>query len=136
MLRWGWIRSDSRRRVYDDPVNATNHKAASKTREELEQRGILLENGLAKATMRRWSFIMDIKRKTELSYPGEQFTQYDNTRLVAEAMVWLGANVLFVNVNYQVGHTHGAEGKQQCHCGHEGRCCGQDSSGAGEGGQG
>ncbi len=42
---------------------------------------------------------MDIKRKS-LSRPGETFARYDDASMVAEAMVGLGADVVFVNVDY------------------------------------
>jgi len=88
------------RRVYDDPANIANPNAKEKSPEEIEREEKLLENGMADATMRRGSFIVDIKRKSNLSYPGEQFARYDDASLVAEAMVRLGADVVFVNVDY------------------------------------
>lgn len=94
------------RRVYDDPYNLANPNAKSKSKEEIEREEKLLENGLAEATMRRGSFIVDIKRKSGLSYPGEQFARYDDAGLVAEAMVRLGADVVFVNVDY---HSYGGD---------------------------
>ena len=75
------------RRVYDDPTNTANPNAKQKTEEEIEREEKLLENGMADATMRRGSFIVDIKRKSNLSYPGENFARYDDASLVAEAMV-------------------------------------------------
>jgi len=54
---------------------------------------------MADAVMRRGSFIVDIKRKS-LSRPGEIFARYDDASMVAEAMVGLGADVVFVNVDY------------------------------------
>jgi indole-3-glycerol phosphate synthase len=93
------------RRVYDDPYNIANPNAKQKSREELEREEKLLENGLAEATMRRGSFIVDIKRRS-LSYPREQFARYDDASLVAEAMVRLGADVVFVNVDY---HSYGGD---------------------------
>ncbi|EED92640.1 component II, glutamine amidotransferase [Thalassiosira pseudonana CCMP1335] len=93
------------RRVYDDPYNPSNPNAKQKTREELEKEERMLENGVAEATMRRGSFIVDIKRKS-LSYPGEQFARYDDAGMVAEAMVRLGADVVFVNVDY---HSYGGD---------------------------
>ena len=93
------------RRVYDDPYNTANPDAKQKSAAELEREEKLLENGLAEATMRRGSFIVDIKRRS-LSYPGEQFARYDDASLVAEAMVRLGADVVFVNVDY---HSYGGD---------------------------
>ena len=94
------------RRVYDDPYNTANPNARNKTEAELKREEKLLENGMADARMRRGSFIVDIKRKSSLSYPGEQFARYDDAGLVAEAMVRLGADVVFVNVDY---HSYGGD---------------------------
>ena len=94
------------RRVYDDPENIANPNATPKTNDEIERENKLLENGVAESTMRRGSFIVDIKRKSSLSYPGEQFARYDDAGLVAEAMVRLGADVVFVNVDY---HSYGGD---------------------------
>ena len=98
------------RRVYDDPNNTANPDYAAaqqnKTRADAEREAKLLENGVAESTMRRGSFIVDIKRKSGLSYPGEQFARYDDAGLVAEAMVRLGADVVFVNVDY---HSYGGD---------------------------
>ena len=55
------------------------------------------------AVMRRGSFIVDIKRKS-LSRPGENFARYDDAGMVAEAMISLGADAVFVNVDY---HSYG-----------------------------
>jgi len=88
------------RRVYDDPYNTANPNAKEKPKDVVEREQKLLEHGMAEATMRRGSFIVDIKRRS-LSYPGEQFARYDDAGLVAEAMVRLGADVVFVNVDYQ-----------------------------------
>jgi len=96
------------RRVYDDPTNIANpnYNPQNKTEAELEHEAKLLENGMVDSTMRRGSFIVDIKRKSSLSYPGEQFARYDDAGLVAEAMVRLGADVVFVNVDY---HSYGGD---------------------------
>lgn len=94
------------RRVHDDPTNRANPAAKEKSPEEIAREEKMLENGLAEATMRRGSFVVDIKRKSSLSYPGEQFARYDDASLVAEAMVRLGADVVFVNVDY---HSYGGD---------------------------
>lgn len=97
------------RRVYDDPDNIANpnYEPPAKTEAEMEEEDKLLANGLAaESTMRRGSFIADIKRKSALSNPGEQFARYDDAGLVAEAMVRLGADVVFVNVDY---HSYGGD---------------------------
>ncbi|KAL7463793.1 hypothetical protein ACHAXS_004146 [Conticribra weissflogii] len=93
------------RRVYDDPYNLANPNAKEKPKDVVEREQKLLEHGMAEATMRRGSFIVDIKRRS-LSYPGEQFARYDDAGLVAEAMVRLGADVVFVNVDY---HSYGGD---------------------------
>eukprot|EP00565_Helicotheca_tamesis_P009574 CAMPEP_0185726794 /NCGR_PEP_ID=MMETSP1171-20130828/2663_1 /TAXON_ID=374046 /ORGANISM="Helicotheca tamensis, Strain CCMP826" /LENGTH=438 /DNA_ID=CAMNT_0028395215 /DNA_START=111 /DNA_END=1427 /DNA_ORIENTATION=- len=87
------------RRVYDDPENFANPNVKPPSEEKLKREEKLLEHGLADATMRRGSFIADIKRKS-LSRPGEKFARFDDASMVAEAMVGLGADVVFVNVDY------------------------------------
>lgn len=97
------------RRVYDDPNNVANpnYEPPQKSEEELREEEELLASGFAAdSTMRRGSFIVDIKRKSSLSYPGEQFARYDDAGLVAEAMVRLGADVVFVNVDF---HSYGGD---------------------------
>ena len=89
------------RRVYEDPENPANPNAkpTPKTEEQIGREEKLLELGMADMGMRRGSFIVDIKRKS-LSHPGESFTRFDDSGMVAEAMVSLGADVVFVNVDY------------------------------------
>jgi indole-3-glycerol phosphate synthase len=87
------------RRVYDDPYNPENANSKQKTEEELNREQKLLEYGLADPVMRRGSFVVDIKRKS-LSRQGETFARYDDASMVAEAMVQLGADVVFVNVDF------------------------------------
>lgn len=95
------------RRVYDDPTNVANaNNTRARNPAELEKEAKMLGVGIAESTMRRGSFIVDIKRKSELSYPGEQFARYDDAGTVAEAMVRLGADVVFVNVDY---HSYGGD---------------------------
>ena len=79
------------RRVHDDPF---------KENQDPQRKEKLMEHGLAEMTMRRASFCVDIKRKS-LSRPKEKFCNYDNAGMVAEAMVRLGADVVFVNVDFQ-----------------------------------
>eukprot|EP00957_Ditylum_brightwellii_P061610 4674895-Ditylum_brightwellii.AAC.1 len=86
------------RRVYDDPENLANPDA-NPSEEKAEREEKLLKYGLADATMRRGCFIADIKRRS-LSRPGETFARYDDASMVAEAMVSLGADAVFVNVDY------------------------------------
>lgn len=87
------------RRVYDDPYSPDNVNSKQKTEEEIKREQKLLEYGLADPVMRRGSFVVDIKRKS-LSRPGETFARYDDASLVGEAMVQLGADAVFVNVDF------------------------------------
>lgn len=88
------------RRVYDDPSNPSNPNYSEKTEDEQKRQEKLLEYGMQDAVMRRGSFVVDIKRKS-LSRPGETFARFDDAGMVASAMVSLGADVVFVNVDYQ-----------------------------------
>ena len=88
------------RRVYEDPENPANPNARPKTPEEEERAAKLLDIGMADATMRRGSFVVDIKRRS-LSRPGEQFARFDDAGMVADAMVSLGADAVFINVDYE-----------------------------------
>jgi indole-3-glycerol phosphate synthase len=87
------------RRTYEDQSSLDNPDVKEKTQDKLDRDQKLLEYGMADAVMRRGSFIVDIKRKS-LSRPGEIFARYDDASMVAEAMVGLGADVVFVNVDY------------------------------------
>lgn len=88
------------RRVHDDPKSPANPKAEPPSQEKQDRDEKLLEMGMADIGMRRASFIVDIKRKS-LSRPGEVFCNYDDAGMVAEAMVRLGADAVFVNTDYQ-----------------------------------
>jgi indole-3-glycerol phosphate synthase len=88
------------RRVYDDVENPANPKYKPKSSEEEKRAKKLMDVGMAEMGMRRGSFIVDIKRKS-LSRPREIFCNYDDAGMVAEAMVRLGADAVFVNVDYQ-----------------------------------
>jgi hypothetical protein len=91
------------RRVHDDPFRENDEDLSE---EEKARKQKLLDNELAEMSMRWASFIVDIKRKP-LSRPGEkQFCRFDNAAMVAEAMVRLGADVVFVNVDY---HAYGGD---------------------------
>ena len=86
------------RRVHDDPTLQDDEEELSE--EELAHKQKLRENGLQEMTMRRASFCVDVKRKS-LSRPGEKpFCRFDNAAMVSEAMVRLGTDVIFVNVDY------------------------------------
>ena len=88
------------RRVYEDPTNSANPDAEGQSEENMKRKSKLDEFGMGEMSMRRASFIVDIKRKS-LSRPGETFCKFDSPALVAEAMVRLGADVVFVNVDYR-----------------------------------
>ena len=87
------------RRVYDDEGNPANPNAREKTKEELERDEKMQDIGMQQIGMRRGSFIVDIKRKS-LSQPGRVYCNYDDAGMVAEAMVQLGADAVFINVDY------------------------------------
>ena len=87
------------RRVYEDPQNPANPNATPKTPEQEKKAKKLMDIGMAEMGMRRGSFIVDIKRKS-LSRPRESFCKFDDAGMVAEAMVRLGADAVFVNVDY------------------------------------
>lgn len=87
------------RRVHDDPFrDGSNGEESSE--EEQARKEKLMDNNLSEMTMRRACFCVDIKRKS-LSRPGEKpFCRFDNAGMVSEAMVRLGTDVVFVNVDY------------------------------------
>ena len=88
------------RRVHDDPFLQESQNKDELSEEERARKQKLLDNGLAEMTMRRACFCVDVKRKS-LSRPGEKpFCRFDNAAMVSEAMVRLGADVVFVNVDY------------------------------------
>ena len=87
------------RRVYEDPHNPANPDHVAEPEADSNRKAKLDEYGMEELSMRRASFIVDIKRKS-LSRPGETFCRFDSAGLVAEAMVNLGADVVFVNVDY------------------------------------
>ena len=86
------------RRVHDDPFASKSDEDLSDEEQARQQK--LLDNGLAEMTMRRACFCVDVKRKS-LSRPGEKpFCRFDDAAMVSEAMVRLGADAVFVNVDY------------------------------------
>lgn len=89
------------RRVYDDPENPANPNATPQSEKEKERAKKLQDIGMAEMGMRRGSFIVDIKRKSLSSSGGASFCSFDDAGMVAEAMVRLGADAVFVNVDYQ-----------------------------------
>lgn len=93
------------RRVHEDPTNPANPDAEPESEEDSKRKKKLDGYGMGEMSMRRASFVVDIKRKS-LSRPGETFCRFDSPALVAEAMVRLGADVVFVNVDY---HAYGGD---------------------------
>lgn len=90
------------RRVHDDPFRdgPQDKDAPEESEEEQARKQRMMDNGLAEMSMRRACFCVDVKRKS-LSRPGEKpFCRFDNAAMVSEAMVRLGADVVFVNVDY------------------------------------
>jgi indole-3-glycerol phosphate synthase len=57
------------------------------------------EYGLSEMSLRRGSFIVDIKRQS-LSRPGETLCQFDDAGKVAQAMVLCGTDVVLINTDY------------------------------------
>jgi len=88
------------RRVYEDPHNPANPNHIPKSDQQSKRDKQLAEIGMADLGMRRGSFIVDIKRKSCLSRPGEHFCNFDDAGQVAQAMVRLGADAVFVNTDY------------------------------------
>lgn len=90
------------RRVYDDPFNPANPNAQEEPKKDSERKKKLEEMGMAEMGMRRAAFVVDVKRKSLSQPPGEKpYCRFDNAAMVAEAMIRLGADVVFVNVDYQ-----------------------------------
>jgi indole-3-glycerol phosphate synthase len=90
------------RRVTEDPrknPDHPDHKPLSP--QDLKRQEQLQEIGMADLGMRRPSFIVDIKRKSLSSQDnGRVFCNFDDAGMVAEAMVRLGADAVFVNTDY------------------------------------
>ncbi|GKY99937.1 hypothetical protein MPSEU_000947300 [Mayamaea pseudoterrestris] len=87
------------RRVFDDKTKNPSHPNYKEPTPEEQKRTQQLEDiGMVDLGMRRPSFIVDIKRKS-LSSPGV-FCSFDDAGMVAEAMVRLGADAVFVNTDY------------------------------------
>ena len=84
------------RRVYEDPNNPANPDCVPLSEEDKKTEDKFGRNAMA---MRRGCFVADIKRKS-LSSPGETFVNFNDASLVAKAMVEMGADCVFVNVDY------------------------------------
>eukprot|EP00934_Nitzschia_sp_Nitz4_P000613 Nitzschia sp. Nitz4//scaffold2_size372955//48874//50049//NITZ4_000369-RA/size372955-processed-gene-0.80-mRNA-1//-1//CDS//3329546614//613//frame0 len=87
------------RRVYDDPDNPANPESENAKKPKTYRDQLLGDFNMADASLRRPAICVDIKRKS-LSRPGKTFCRFDDAALVAEAMVNLGVDVVFINVDY------------------------------------
>jgi indole-3-glycerol phosphate synthase len=95
------------RRVYEDPFNTANPDFKEEPKTDTERKNTLEEMGMAEMSMRRAAFIVDIKRKSlSQGFREKPFCRFDNAGMVAEAMVRLGADVVFVNIDY---HAYGGD---------------------------
>jgi indole-3-glycerol phosphate synthase len=93
------------RRIYEDPdYEEDDEKWQSSIKEKELERGSL--------PMRRGCFVVDIKRKSLLTHPPPHraskgahadygFARFDDASMVAEAMVLMGADCVFINVDQE-----------------------------------
>jgi indole-3-glycerol phosphate synthase len=88
------------RRVYEDPQNPANPNHVPVTDEKQKRTKQLADIGMADLGMRRGSFVVDIKRQSLITRPGQVFCRFDSASMVAEAMVRLGADVVMVNTDF------------------------------------
>lgn len=89
------------RRVYDDKENSAHPDYKEPTAEQKERSKKLKEIGMAELGMRRPSFIVDVKRMSRLTHPhSPPFCSFDDAGQVAQAMVRLGADAVFINTDY------------------------------------
>ena len=96
------------RRVYDDPHNPANPRAAPKPSQQQQREQQLQSLGMQESGLRRGSFVVDIKRQSRLSQPAgaAPFCRFDDAGQVAQAMVRLGADAVFINTDY---HAYGGD---------------------------
>jgi indole-3-glycerol phosphate synthase len=88
------------RRVYEDPQNPANPNHVPPSDDTQKRTKQLADLGMADLGMRRGAFIVDIKRQSLITNPGEVFCRFDSASMVAEAMVRLGADVVMVNTDF------------------------------------
>ena len=89
------------RRVYDDVDNPAHPDYKEPSEGDQERSKKLKEIGMAELGMRRPSFIVDIKRMSRITHPrAPPFCQFDDAGQVAQAMVRLGADAVFVNTDF------------------------------------
>ena len=90
------------RRVYDDVENPAHPEYKEPSEDKQERSKKLKEIGMAELGMRRPSFIVDVKRMSRITHPREPaFCRFDDAGQVAQAMVRLGADAVFVNTDFQ-----------------------------------
>jgi indole-3-glycerol phosphate synthase len=88
------------RRVYEDPQNPANPNHVPPSEDKQKRSQQLADLGMADLGMRRGAFIVDIKRQSLITNPGQVFCRFDSASMVAEAMVRLGADVVMVNTDF------------------------------------
>jgi len=95
------------RRVYDDVTNPAHPDYVDDDKQDpkdAKRAKQLQEIGMAELGMRRASFVVDVKRKSALSTVRDDEPplrcNFDDAGTVAEAMVRLGADAVFVNTDY------------------------------------
>jgi indole-3-glycerol phosphate synthase len=87
------------RRVYEDPCNPSNPNAVSKSGDQSKRDRQLSEIGMADLGMRRASMVVDVKRKSP-RHKNRPLCRFDDAGMVAEAMVRLGCDAVFINTDY------------------------------------
>jgi indole-3-glycerol phosphate synthase len=86
------------RRVYEDPYNPSNPNCVDKTGEQTNRDKKLSDIGMADLGMRRASMVVDVKRKSPRHK--KPLCRFDDAGMVAEAMVRLGCDAVFVNTDF------------------------------------
>jgi indole-3-glycerol phosphate synthase len=86
------------RRVYEDPYNPSNPNCVDKTGEQTNRDKKLSDIGMADLGMRRASMVVDVKRKSPRHK--KPLCRFDDAGMVADAMVRLGCDAVFVNTDF------------------------------------
>jgi indole-3-glycerol phosphate synthase len=81
------------RRVYEEPDYNPDDENWQSTKD-------FSSNGGSSLPMRRGCLVVDVKRKSLSSTSSQPYANFDDAGLVAEAMVSMGADCVFVNVDY------------------------------------
>lgn len=83
------------RRVQEQPQSPSQDKATTERQQQLS------DLGMTDVGLRRASFVADIKRQSRLTHPEcASFCRFDDAGQVAQALVRLGADAVFINVDY------------------------------------